>query len=400
MVERLMKFQEKQMGKYWVVLLMGWLTLAAAGEEMRVSGAGLTAEELLDKYAEGQKAIYQSFRMKLAADITSERSWTDIIEKGKRKAGSSIEIRFDGNRFYSCYKLWGNCFPDAVTYCPKEDPRVHYWKIWNGRNYYKSGMEPDWMLRDNLEKNPNLHNLEGEELERYFKERRRVFIYDTIKDRSHIPKSGNGIITLGRMDFYFTDMCGGGVFFYEPELESALRKAEPLVLRKKTETISGSECYVMEAHEKDSDYKLWIDPSHGYNLAKFQKQSRLRSERERDKLLRYDINDVIFKQMDGVWVPMEADYLFSSTDNNGIIKSKIHIKITDIQINPDHEALGSFIPDFPKNGWGVRIEEFENTDKKYDFSWQDGKVVDKAGKVMMSYDEPNEAGENKSKEVN
>jgi len=31
MVEWLMKFQEMQMGKYWVILLTGWMTLAAAG---------------------------------------------------------------------------------------------------------------------------------------------------------------------------------------------------------------------------------------------------------------------------------------------------------------------------------------------------------------------------------
>ncbi len=192
-------------------------------------------------------------------------------------------------------------------------------------------------------------------------------------------------INLDEGDCYFPDMCGGGGYYYDPQLISKLRKADKLTLLAKTEKINGSDCYiikadVIEAEDKKYKYKLWVDKKHGYNLAKFQKQARSINPDTSISTIRDTIENVRFKEIDGVWVPIEWDYIFYA-DRGGdghITKSTTHIKRTKVLLNPDHDVIGSFVPDIP-DGWAVRFKDIEGIDENKKYTWQDGKVVDESG---------------------
>jgi hypothetical protein len=157
---------------------------------------------------------------------------------------------------------------------------------------------------------------------------------------------------------------------------------------------------VVEADTKYGRYKLWLDPEHGYHLAKMRhsasgKEGNYYYERkmpERRTIKAY-LDNVRFEKIDGIWVPVEADagedlrnqppssyFAFSIYD--------YHYKRTDIILNPDHDKLGSFAnPIFEDpsndplliNGTRVRLSGVAIR-----YIWQDGTLIDKDGnKVDM-----------------
>jgi len=160
--------------------------------------------------------------------------------------------------------------------------------------------------------------------------------------------------------------------------------APTLAIREERENINGSTCYVIDAKTERGNYTLWIDPDHGYNLAKAMIQRNPNDKYyqktvEKNSIASFMVENIHFKKMDDVWVPVEADTKLEiqySYGDYGITES--HHKITEILFNPDHEALGSFLTDDIRNGTIVTIIGVDNIQ----YTWQDGKVVDKAGKVV------------------
>ena len=51
-------------------------------------------------------------------------------------------------------------------------------------------------------------------------------------------------------------------------LDAVLRESEQILVRPATETINGSDCYVIDAQTKYGKYSLWLDPEHGYHPIK------------------------------------------------------------------------------------------------------------------------------------
>jgi hypothetical protein len=355
-----------------------------------------TAFELLDKYAETQDKIYDSFVMNFEASTDGFKSWTAILQGGKRKGGVDSEIRYDGTRFYWNRKMWANCYPDIKTFVPRNDPRS-IWKLWDGNTYYWWGKEPDYKINQSAEKQCKT----AKQREEYMAQRLRLTVrkdFDNSFYQGERRRDDRGRLKLDKLDFCFPDMCGDGGFYYDPELESFLRSAEELTVKNKTENIGGSQCYIIEAESKyskhrvnDNEYKLkhckyriWIDPTHGYNIARLW---RVWMEPGKDPsrngtIVRHKVENVRFDKISNIWVPVEWDYLsHRKSDKNHFIKSTTHIKLTKVILDPDHDALGSFIPDVP-NGWSVRFKGLEGIDEKQLYKWQDGKVVDKDGREM------------------
>ncbi len=97
------------------------------------------------------------------------------------------------------------------------------------------------------------------------------------------------------------------------------------------------------------------------------------------------LENVRFKKVDDVWVPVEADLAYGSTfhGHNYFDNSKIHHKATDIILNPDHDALGSFIPDDIPDGARVYLNNFNLKARKGKYTWRDGQVVNEKGKVIL-----------------
>jgi len=169
--------------------------------------------------------------------------------------------------------------------------------------------------------------------------------------------------------------------------DTILRGADHISVRKETETIRGSACYVIEADTKYGQYKVWLDPEHGYHSAKIQSKSEEGDYFKKHRLSMGDggtayLDIVSFEKVDGVWVPMEVNgghHRFAGSPEYCFSKEDTHFKRTQIILNPDHDKLGSFadpILEDPNNdpelvnGTRVRIDRLPTR-----YIWQDGRAV-------------------------
>jgi len=186
---------------------------------------------------------------------------------------------------------------------------------------------------------------------------------------------------------YLSGFMGSGT----ERLDNVLRNAKNISVRRQTQKVGDSECFVLEADTKCGQYIIWLDSEHGYHPAQiFHKASEgdysfthLLGEGDTAKAY---LKNVRFEQIEGVWVPMEADSHSDLRNAQGhFSKDDYHYKRTKIILNPDHDKLGSF--DDPlenpsndpelKNGTRVRLNNLP-----IEYTWQDGKVVDANGRKV------------------
>ena len=164
-------------------------------------------------------------------------------------------------------------------------------------------------------------------------------------------------------------ICAGD---YE-RIDSILSKADSLSSREKTESIAGCECYVIDAATKRGGYTVWIDPNHGYNIAKVQVQRKtgdLIGDGQYQKTdMSFSLENVRFEEINDVWVPMQAD--MQQIENDGAKTTKWHHKRTQIILNPDFQALKAFVPDDIPDGTKVLFPGEYGTEYK----WQNGAPV-------------------------
>ena len=313
-----------------------------------------TSSELLDKLIQTQDK-FQSFIMKgkdnkensINVPLTSAKPTRMDNEKHYRL----WESRSDGKRVSSRVHIWGT--PSVGGYIPENKPS-YMSHMWDGQKYWNNSRSGD---------SPGIVIINKERNE--------------WENRALFRAQG-----AGWAKGYFSGS--------EEPASTVLREARRISVRDKTEPISGVECYVIEADTKCGKYKVWIDPEHGYNIAKARVQLRkgenhLFYGRPFDiagEKMSFDLENVRFKKIDNVWIPIEADIRYHRVfkANKGHFEdSKTHAKITDIILNPDHEALGSFLPDDISDGAEVHIIQAPHIT----YTWQDGKVVGKDGKVVM-----------------
>jgi len=153
--------------------------------------------------------------------------------------------------------------------------------------------------------------------------------------------------------------------------DSILRQVDSISLRDELERVGSVDCYVIDAKTKHGTYTIWLDPEHGYGIAKayvHRGPKDLRFGRPRSSFVvstveqSFFVENVRFENTEGIWVPMEADFKidskYLSTSKWPISAGTVdtHYKVTELLLDPDHDALGSFVPDI-ENGTSVRIQE-------------------------------------------
>jgi len=172
----------------------------------------------------------------------------------------------------------------------------------------------------------------------------------------------------------------------DERLDTVLRRASQISVRPTTETIGGSDCYVIVAHTKYGKYSVWLDPKHGYHPIRVRRRAIEGDEHGDKRVLSKGhirtayLDNVRFEKIDGVWVPVEADRSYNNIYGKpeSFSKGDSHFKRTKIVLNPDHDKLGSFDnplenPDQDPelvNGTKVRI-----AGDKTRYTWQDGKLI-------------------------
>jgi hypothetical protein len=302
-----------------------------------------SAKEILDRYAET--------RNKLKSYIIKQHEvYASSGTQGKCRDEALIEFRYDGKRYCRQRDSWGDYGgmrgrvskdkPQRQTILYDGEKIYIYTQPGNGAGKGFIGViaEPDKML---IEKNGyNSDPLYGE----------------FCSERQYI-------------DTFF------------------LAAGNKVSVRAKTERIGDSECYVVDAKTTRGKYTVWFDPNHGYNIAKaevsksgkdilitqpvdetpFGKGNPVRFASERES-----VKDVRFKKIGDLWVPWEGTIKSDFRLSDGSKNSCTHrIECTELIVNPDHEALGSFVPKFA-NGTMVRVLGVARTR----FTWKDGKYVD------------------------
>jgi hypothetical protein len=187
-------------------------------------------------------------------------------------------------------------------------------------------------------------------------------------------------------------------------IDSLLRGADSLSVRDRLKRMGGSKCYVIDGVSKQGKYSVWIDPQHGYHIAKAEifrigkNQDWDYGTRNPDQEGYYSLENVRFRKIEDVWVPMEATWrdrvsYFAGKYRGSSRDLKRHLKRTEVILNPDHEALRSFYPDEIPRGAEARQYRRSGLDRSgYTIEencrvvWQPGAefVVDEHSRVVKN----------------
>lgn len=287
-----------------------------------------SASELLDRYTATQDKL-SSFISK--TEIVGNAKWTN--EDRPIFTREVVETRIDGERIHIHKQSWFD-LPSKDAPTPIEDAKIFY-ILWDGnRNMiYRVG------LRADMDRN------------------------------EESMKQGMGVRSRG-LPFF-------GMRFSDNEpLHIVLQKSKAISVRDKLERVGSQDCYVIDAKTSSGTYTIWLDPKHGYQVAQAEIRvgpgDHFRVRTLGDKQSRFlSIRNIRYEKIDETWIPMEADIHFESIGpepyDNSISDS--HHKMTQINLNPDHEALGSFVPALA-NGTPVIDRDFG-----IKYTWQDGKLV-------------------------
>jgi len=317
-----------------------------------VAAEQLSVSELLDRYATNQDKL-KSFIVRTEATKTE-----DVTEDGKASRSSrgrwEVEFRYEDDRgdfraFFSPKQVHSLADGSLV---PADR---HYSHLWDRKRY--------------------IEHYRGQTLDES-----NVFVSFAAKDMKNaiaIGYPGPGSIL--------------GLLYGDVErFDSILKHADSISVRDELERVALGDCYVIDAKTKHGTYTIWLDAEHGYGIAKAD------VHREPKDLLRgrpldsyiyapYDISirNVRFESIEGIWVPMEADFLIyskgsSAKGSNIASVMNVHHRVTELLLNPDHNALGSFVPDI-ENGTEVRILDVPGIT----YTWQDGELVSQVDEYVI-----------------
>ncbi len=312
-----------------------------------------TTVQLLDKYAETQDKL-NSFIIKGQTAKESSinvRLTSPVPTRADTKTHRSWEVRFDGQRVNSRVSIWGNA-TSPTDWVPESSP-AYKSNLWDNQDYWRYSRGPTGLGRAVINKKQNDYEIKRAQ-----------------KGHSAAWMTGTYPASMERLD-------------------KLIREARRVSVRDKTEKIKGVECYVIDADTKCGEYSVWLDPQHGYNVAKAkvelnQGKKHLfygRPFEVAGKKLSWHMDNIRFEKIDDVWVPVEAytDYERIFTADGSFAKSKTHHKFAEIILNPDHDALGSFVPDDIPNGAEVYIVQVPNIH----YTWQNGELIPNIDELVI-----------------
>ncbi len=300
------------------------------------------ASELLDKY----KATLDGLRsVILKMESTSFCSNQISGGQGQKVSGHLMttyrrtEFRSDGTRHAYLNYAWGNV--GSATQVTPESQAAYWSSFWDGRQQHDRGAG-----------------------------------YVTF----HTPAPTGAQAA----DLLFRDGEARGYF---PETDRRLdvlaRSARSLSVRKQTEAVNGSDCYVIDAATDQGRLCLWIDPAHGYQAARVTLNVspgnvRLGQVVPGGMSIRRAFAVTRFDQKGGVWVPMEIKLVEQmQLSAREFSHSSATMKCTEAVLNPEHDALHSFdwMHD-PELKDGTVIHEIgPGGIEKARFVWRGGKPV-------------------------
>lgn len=167
-------------------------------------------------------------------------------------------------------------------------------------------------------------------------------------------------------------------------IADSLGQSSDLYIYDKKENINGAACFILEGTSEYGKVTAWIAPEKGYSAMKWVIERSSHSlfdnaplstkwpsvESGKDIFTLKELHEV---KVDGktVFVPKRAHFTYITNFRDGTKNvDEYEYQTSDIQINPDFEALGAFKIDFPD---GTRV--FNEDKPNLIFRWENGKPV-------------------------
>jgi hypothetical protein len=322
----------------------------AAGQS---TSRALSVTELLQRYTKALDAT-QSFTdtYEEVCDYSYRMPDGARVAKGKRFARG--QNRADGARLYRQNYYWGDFNPKLMN-LPESNSRYNLRIEADGKLYAYSTAVNDSRVKGTAYLQPSLYE--------------------------------KGVMNRSR--------CSGlhGFLGSDERLDAVLRRAKRVSVRPTTELVNGVACHVIDANTEYGRYKVYLDPIHGFHAVKIIREATGGQKEQEDVMPKGDRSTAYmvvtrFEQVDGVWVPVEAEQETDYTSGEFFRRSRNHYKRANIVLNPNHDKLGSFDnplehPDNdPELKNGTRVSITGPGSVRVRGSWQDGKVVDESGQVI------------------
>ena len=332
-------------------LLAGVSVLAILQSHAPAQGAVPSAAELLDKYTKAieekrsfisKSEVLRREDCKFDAGFDPEYLGTaEAVDRQGLELHQRVEFRTDGRRTRRILYMWG----DTGINSRHDEARPSYFlSNWDGENYYVHSSDANDPVR-----------------------------------RGVIQLGG---ITKEQWETQFIRHSESWLLGYhgDERLDAMLRKAQSLTVSEKMEDVLASDCYVLKGDTGSGTITLWIDPEHGYNAAKVETRIRSPNSTANNSVTTTTkLENVLFKKIDGVWVPMEADTLkqvdYNIYGKKGYTREQSHHKRTQFLLNPDHNALGSFADPFKSDPHLLDETAVIKPPDTRAYIWRGGKVV-------------------------
>ncbi len=322
---------------------------AFAAEKLNVS-------ELLDRYAENQDKMKSLIARTESAWIPSAESTTEQQLKQYRSK-SIVEFRYEdtGKDFKAYFCRTPFKLESDGTWVEKNASRSTK-LLWRDKRYYQYYKGPRLAVS-------NLYVTADAEY--------------TGNEHFEIAYDGVGP--------FLGFLCGD-----RERIDSILRQSDSLSVRPDLDRVASVKCYVIDAVSRHGTYTIWFDPEHGYGIAKAivrKGPEDLRRGRPRSYYIinSFDnstevMQNVRFERVNGIWFPVEFERLSNREYKDRTQSGRTPYKVTYLDVNPDHNDLGSFSLDGLdiQDGTRIRIGDAPGKPIRTEYTWQKGKkfVVD------------------------
>jgi hypothetical protein len=275
---------------------------------------------------------------RLATQVSKGEVLSESVNKdGKhRLSAQQVEMRRDKNRYDQIRWDWQSIDNAKSVRRPEEASTMR--QMWDGKTLYDR-----WHFRGT-----NVFDIERKEV--------------TVSVQTS-PEIASRNTTLAQ--YPLAPLDGYVVLAPWPQngpTAKTMQGMDSITVRPRPEPVNGSDCRVVEASNNKQQFTLWIDPRHGYHVARAE---------YKDPNLSASFSDVRFEQHGDVWVPVEGKVRQSWTKNGQVIsEGTMQLLRTFIDLNPDFAAVGAFEPNLPE---GTRVVVHESPG--VEFEWRDGRMV-------------------------
>jgi len=326
----------------------------------------MSALELIAEYQATQHKL-ESFISRSTDTCIVIRPKTEISEAGTRRSRHVSELRTDGERLD--YRIYNWHDIQAEEHTKLKDTRFGK-HLWDGQQVYnhKNGQFRSYLWDRNRHYEHRTSHTVGDS---------RVFIWNggdnDTQDMNMYLLAYRGSELLGKFSVDINS------------IDKILSNASSLTVRNGLENVGTSDCHVIDAETEYGRYTVWIDAQHGYNIARAERIKNSESLYH-DGTRRFGgtgsyvflLDNVRFEKVDDIWIPMEADIeerRYYGEEGTLWSITKRHHPRTSIQLNPDHEAIGSFIPQIEEGS-----QAFLRGVGGIMYKWVGGKMVDSKGR--------------------